>query len=222
MKRTIVITMVAGLAVAGCATERKAPTAAAPVPAAAPAAPASAKAAPTADKPAVKVGDTYEFAGNFVTVNCKRWEVKELNKDGFNISECGEYLSYISIDNGNLARIVTKSGDKVVQFSPTAQTLSFPLSTGKSWTGSYRGYTADDGSNWESNVSCQVKAFEPVKVAAGEMEAFRIECTDSWASGPFRGQATSTNWYAPKAKTVVKAMNSTSKFNMELASYSLK
>lgn len=221
MKRTTLLTIFAALAVTACATGGNAPSAAAPSASAAPATAATAH-APTAEKPVIHVGDTYEFAGNFVTVNCKRWEVKEVDKDGFNISQCGEYLSYISTANGNLVRIVTKSGDKAVQFSPTAQTLSFPLTTGKSWTGTYGGYTADDGSTWDSEVSCQVKAFETVKVAAGSMEAFRIECTDNWASGPFRGRSTSTNWYAPKAKTVVKAVNSTEKFNMELASYQLK
>jgi hypothetical protein len=182
--------------------------------------PAFAADAPPAEKPAPKVGDVLEYTKRFVTIDCKRWEVKALDKDGYTVTQCGDNLAYIDAETGNMARIVTQSGSKLLEFKPRSPTLAFPLQVGKKWAGDYEGYRASNRTSWKSHVACQVKSFEPIKVAAGEFEAFRVECEDAWESTPFHGFSDSVSWYAPKLGTIVKSTNtSQSEFDFELAGY---
>jgi hypothetical protein len=166
--------------------------------------PALADAPPPANQPSAKVGDVIEYDARLGTVACKRWEVTEAT-DAASVLQCGNNLA--SIANGNLMKIVTKSGDTLVEFKPYAQSLFFPLETGKKWEGKYVGYTASNGATWNGDNSCEVKPPETVKVAAGEFEAYRIDCVDSWKSGQFSGQSHTSAWYAPKVGTTVKSVN---------------
>lgn len=182
-----------------------------------------AQTAPPAEKPTPKVGDVLEYVKDYVTVGCKRWEVKEVNKDGFNISQCGDNLAYLSTQTATVAKIVTTAGKTMVEFKPGSPVLSFPLQVGKKWEGKYDGTRADTGASWTSSVTCEAKSFETVKVPAGAFEAFKIDCTDSWESPPFRGASEASAWYAPKVGTIVKQVNpSQSAFDYELASYAIK
>lgn len=182
--------------------------------------PALAADAPPAEKPAPKVGDALEYTRRFVTIECKRWEVMALDKDGYTLTQCGDNLAYIDPETATVARIVSKSGSKLLEFKPRSPTLAFPLQIGKKWQGEYEGYRAANGTHWKSHVSCEAKAFEPVKVAAGEFEAYHIECEDAWESTPFHGFSHSVSWYAPKLGAVVKSTNtSQSEFDFELAGY---
>jgi hypothetical protein len=174
-------------------------------------------------KPSPKVGDVVEFDKLFATVPCKRWEVKELDKNGLQISQCGDNFAHYDAATGALVRIVTKDGDKLVQFSPRATSIDFPLSVGKRWSGKYDGYTNDDGASWNATTQCAVKGEEKVKVPAGEFDALRIECEDAWQSGPFSGVSKTTTWYAPKVGMTVKSVNPESaKWNYELTGYQSK
>jgi hypothetical protein len=176
-----------------------------------------------ADKPSPKVGDVFEFVDKFVSIACKRWEVKEIDKDGYIISECGNNLAYLDAQTDTVAKIVTKDGSRLVEFKPRSPTLSFPLQVGKKWEGDYDGYRAAAGTSWKSHVTCEAKAFETVKTAAGEFPAYRIDCQDAWESTPFHGVADSTSWYAPKVGNIVKSVNpSQSAFEYELAGYAAK
>lgn len=176
-----------------------------------------------APQPTPKVGDVVEFDKLFATVPCKRWEVKEVNKGGLHISQCENNFAHFDAASGAMVRIVTKDGDKLVQFSPRATSIDFPLTVGKTWSGSYDGYTNDDGASWNAKSNCAVKSEEKVKVQAGEFDALRIECEDAWSSGPFSGVSKTTTWYAPKVGTVVKSHNPESaKWNYELTGYQAK
>jgi hypothetical protein len=178
--------------------------------------------APVAERPTVKPGSSWDYADKVASVPCKHWEYVGDEK-GFRVGKCEGYKSYTSIENNNLVRILDKDGDKVVQFSPSAVAISFPLKVGKKWDGSYTGFTADDGAQWEGSTSCEVKAYEKVTVAAGTFDAYRIECSGWWNAGAAQGRAESTAWYAPKAAAIVKSVNpSAPKFNLELTGYSLK
>jgi hypothetical protein len=184
--------------------------------------PAFAENAPTADKPTPKVGDVFEYVTRFVAIDCQRWEVTAVNQGGYNISKCGDYEAYADAGSGTLTKIVS-GGKPVFEFKPYTPTLVFPLELGKKWQGKYDGYRADQGASWNSNVSCEAKAFEPVKVPAGDFDAYRVACTDNWQSGAFSGESDSTFWYAPKIGAVVKNVNaSDSAFDYELASYHVK
>ncbi|MET0334573.1 MAG: hypothetical protein ABW190_09910 [Rhizobacter sp.] len=184
---------------------------------------AAAQSSAPVPKPSPKVGDVLEFDKLYVTVPCKRWEVKELDKNGLQVSQCGDNLAYFEVATGALVRIVTKDGDKLVQFSPRSTSIEFPLSVGKTWSGSYDGYTNDDGAQWNAKSKCTVQAAEKVKVPAGEFDALRILCEDAWSSGPFSGVSKTTSWYAPQVGTVVKAVNpEAARWNYELVSHQSK
>jgi hypothetical protein len=184
------------------------------------ASPALAADPPPAEKPMPKVGDMLEYTKRFVAIDCKHWEVKEVNKDGYTVTQCGDNLAYIDAETTTVARIVSKSGSKLLEFKPHSPTLAFPLQIGKKWQGDYEGYRASNRTSWKSHVTCEAKAFEAVKVAAGEFQAYRIECQDAWESTPFHGFNDTVNWYAPKLGTVVKSTNtSQSDFDFELAGY---
>ena len=175
-----------------------------------------------AERPAPKVGDVYEYAEKYQTVSCKRWEVKEI-KEGMIVSRCGENTAYVSAENGNIVRIVAGDGKSLDEFKPYFPYLAFPMKIGKTWSAKYNGFTAIDGYTWDSNVTCEVKAFEKVKVPAGELPAYRIECKDSWQVGGFSGTDASTHWYSPAAQAVVKvASPERDKWNSELTSFTAK
>lgn len=177
--------------------------------------------APAAPQPGYEVGDVLVYKDRFVTVDCQRWEVTDLDRDGYRVSRCGDFLAYVDNGTGRLFKIVTEAGDKLVRFKPGLPTLSFPLAVGKHWSGEYEGYTNSDGAVWTGDASCTVKAREAVEVAAGTFDAYRIECQDDWTAGPFSGVSNSTTWYAPEVGAVVKSVNAQdSKWNMELQSYS--
>lgn len=185
------------------------------------AAPAFAQAG--APKPTPKVGDVFEYDKLYITVPCKRWEVKEVDKNGQHLVQCENNIAQFEAATGAMQRIVTKDGDKLVQFTPRATSIQFPLAVGQSWTGRYDGYTNDDGASWNADTKCAVKSEEKVKVPAGEFDTLRIECEDAWSAGPFSGVSKTTSWYAPKLGTVVKSHNPESaKWNYELTGYKLK
>jgi len=185
--------------------------------------PGSAADAPPAERPAPKVGDVLEYTKRFVTIDCKRWEVKDVNRDGYTISQCGDNLAYIDTGTGTMVRIVGQGGASLIEFKPRSPTLAFPLQIGKKWEGDYEGYRASAGVHWKSHVTCEVKSFEPVKVVAGEFDAYRVQCAEAWESTPFHGFSDSVSWYAPKLGTVVKSTNtSQGDFDFELARYGAK
>jgi hypothetical protein len=185
--------------------------------------PALADTLPPADKPSAKVGDIFEYEARFVRVPCKRWEVVDTNKGGSIVLQCGDKLAYISADTGNLTKIVGQGGDTLVEFKPFSPGTSFPLEVGKKWEGKYTGYTADDGYRWEGDTRCEVKPPESVKVPAGQFEAYRIDCVDSWELAGASGQAHTSAWYAPKAGTTVKFVHAEDpKWNYQLTGISRK
>ena len=172
--------------------------------------------------PHAAVGDVFVYARKFADVACARWEITALDQDGFVVSKCGDDTAYNLASTGALVRITGRGGRKLVDFTPSAPGVQFPLSVGKSWTASYIGYTADDGVTFQSQQSCKVSAFETVQVPAGALPAYRIDCDDHWNAAPFSGTSHTASWYSPQAHTVVKARNDgDSKWNVDLTSYTL-
>jgi hypothetical protein len=169
------------------------------------------------------VGLVIEYDEQVASRGCKRWEVTATDKDGSYISECGDNIAYHSAENGTLTKIVSKSGDTVVEFKPQAFGLSFPLEVGKKWDGKYTGYTAYNGVSWDSDTRCEVKPPEIVTVPAGQFDAYRIDCVHNWTSGGLDGQAHISAWYAPKVGAVVKSVNAESpEWNSQVTSITEK
>ena len=82
--------------------------------------------------------------------------------------------------------------------------LQFPLSVGKKYSVKQNW----DNGNGYTEYKAEVQAFEKVRVAAGEFDAFRIKYEGFWnqrVGGTFSGRAEWTRWYAPAVKGNVKS-----------------
>lgn len=171
--------------------------------------------------PAPKAGNWMQYSDRLMSVPCQRWQVKEANRKGEMITQCGDNLMHMSLANDlNPVKVVKASGETLVEFKPFFPQLSYPLSLGKKWSGEYDGFSADDGAKWSSKVSCEVKAWEKVTVAAGQFDSYRIECQEKWrAMLILTGESRSTRWYAPAVGMVVKAVGDKSKWDHQLAGY---
>lgn len=183
--------------------------------------PAIAVDAPRVERPPVaKAGQTMEYASRLMSVDCPDWKIKEPNRNGVIISQCDDKLMHIAADSMNPIKVVKTNGDTLVEFKPYFPQLAYPLHLGRKWSGEYSGYTADDGAKWSSKVSCEVKAWEKVKVVAGIFDSYRIECEEKWrAMLILTGESKSTRWYAPALGLVVKSTSSMSKWDHQLAAY---
>ena len=177
---------------------------------------------PIAERPVYKDGDVFEYVERFHSVACKRWEMKGRAADGARISRCDDNIAYFSAETGALLRIAKTDGTELVKIEPQAQSIPFPLQIGTKWSGDFRISTAEDVVSPIVNETCEVVSFETVKVAAGDLPAFRFDCATNWSVWFLHGTLTVTSWYAPSAKAVVKVVNgSDPKWNMELARYSI-
>lgn len=182
---------------------------------------AAADAPPANQPPAARAGQMMQYTDRLMSVPCQRWQVKEANRKGEMITQCGDNLMHMSVANDlNPVKVVKASGETLVEFKPFFPQLSYPLSLGKKWSGEYDGFSADDGAKWSSKVSCEVKAWEKVTVAAGQFDSYRIECQEKWrAMLILTGESRSTRWYAPAVGMVVKAVGDKSKWDHQLAGY---
>jgi len=168
--------------------------------------------------PATKPGAGFTFVDGAFLVKCNHWKVIDRNTGGLIVSTCGDYTMYVTAENGNPVRTLNARHETVAQFVPYYPDTSFPLFVGKKWTGKYNG---QEGSfiKWSGELDCAATAFEPVQVAAGKYEAYRIECSDKWDAGIIfmHGIKKSTRWYAPSVNMIIKSVNADSKWNYELA-----
>ena len=181
-----------------------------------------ARAQAPAPLPQAAVGDTFTYRSTFATVRCPTWRITSLDQDGMVVSQCGDDTAYMLRSTGGLVRITGRGGKDLVRFTPASTGLQFPLALGKSWTGAYTGYTADDGISFESRQSCKVTAWETIDTAAGALPSYRVDCEDRWQAGPFSGINHLASWYAPQAHTVVRTRSDGDvKWNSDLVSYSV-
>jgi hypothetical protein len=175
-----------------------------------------------AERPQFHAGDVFEYVDRFQTVECKRWEFVGLDGDAMT-NRCGDNVAWFAADTGALLRITGKGGRELVSYKPFAPAIPFPLQIGSKWGGAFEVSTAGDLITPDLDESCEVMAYETVRVVAGELGAFRFDCVTRWSVGFLHGTVTITSWYAPAAKTVVKSVNgSDSKWDLELASYRLQ
>ena len=177
---------------------------------------------PIADRPVYKDGDVFEYVERFQSVACKRWEMTGRAADGTQVSRCDGNVAYFAAETGALLRIVGADGGDLVKMVPYSPPIPFPLQLGMTWSGAFRLSTAEDPVSPMVDEACAVVSYETIKVAAGDLAAFRIDCVTAWTVWPLHGTVAVTSWYAPAARTVVKVINaSDSRWDMELASYSI-
>lgn len=158
-----------------------------------------------AEQPDVKVGDQWQFVVYYGVPSTKpnrAWVITSVAPSGIAGTENGEPL------------VLTP--DLNVLESPrerysNPKALSFPLEVGKRWR-----YTTDwvfkpKGSNGSSITDVVVIGHEKVTVPAGEFNAFKLVAKGSLSgvspiNSQYAGVVTTTYWYAPAARAVVKSV----------------
>jgi len=84
-----------------------------------------------------------------------------------------------------------------------APNLDFPLTVGKQWSREYKTTYVGGTKQVARKVTYEVKGVEEVTTQAGTFRAFKLESDDR--SGP-RDYWTTTYWYSPETKSIVKSV----------------
>ena len=159
-----------------------------------------------ADRPAIKVGDRWHFVLYYTvpsTTPNRVWVVTSVAPTGIEGTENGEPLRLTPELN-------VLESPRHKESNPKA--LSFPLEVGRQW-----GYATDwvfkaKGSNGSSIVDVAVVGHEKIRVPAGEFDAFKLVARGSLhgtspINSQYAGETTTTYWYAPEARAIVKSVS---------------
>jgi hypothetical protein len=157
---------------------------------------------PRADLPTIKVGDSWRWIRSDRRTGQQEADTLRTVKSVSATTIEGEENGGGYVQSTTLAVLETpefkRSGD--------ARFLDFPLEVGKKWSFAYTqaGKTRPYEMRWQYET--EIVAYEKVKVPAGEFDAFKIVSKGFGNSlrGNYSGSATSTSWYAPAARGVVK------------------
>ena len=158
-----------------------------------------------AERPTLKVGDSWHFVMYYTvpsTTPNRAWVITSVTLDGIEGTENGELLKLTPELN-------VLDSPRTRESNP--QTLKFPLEVGKRWRYSTEWLFKAKGSKGSSNYDVAVTGYEKIKVPAGEFDAFKLGFTASLhGTSPigshYGGDVTSTYWYAPKARAIVKSV----------------
>lgn len=155
-----------------------------------------------AERPDVKVGDQWHFASGYVAPSTpdRIWVVTAVTASGIEGTENGQPLK--------LTRDLN-AVDSPRRTDSDPRGLSFPLEVGKQWTYSSDFRLKRPGVKGRAEVNVTVVGYEKVRVAAGEFDAFKLESRSEFKAtapdGPVSGVATTTYWYAPAARAIVRS-----------------
>lgn len=162
--------------------------------------------AQTAQRPAIAVGDNWQFVVYYTvpsrTPN-RSWVITSVGSERLLGTENGEALTLTAELN-----VV----DSPRQSETNPLSLSFPLEVGKRWRYASNWLFKPKSSRGSIVVDVAVVGYEPIEVIAGKFEAFKLaaigELGGSSPSNTFyAGQTTNTYWYAPAARAIVKSVH---------------
>ena len=162
--------------------------------------------AQTADLPSVKVGDQWQFAVYYSVPSAEPnrvWVVTSVTPTGIEGTENGEPLILTPELNVLESPRHKESNPK---------TLSFPLEVGKRWRYASDWVFKAKGSKGSVIVDVTVVGNEKLKVPAGEFDAFKLVAKGSLhgtspINSHYAGETTTTYWYAPAARVIVKSVH---------------
>ena len=152
-----------------------------------------------ATKPSYKKGETWLYSV----------------KEGGSIGSSSNLLNgtyEVSIVNGKMKTAAVTGSQKedldprppvllgLLTFAPN---LNFPLTVGKTWSREYKGTYVGSNKPIARTISYEVKGIEQVTTPAGTFRAFKLE-SDDRAGG--RDYYTTTYWYSPETKSIVKSV----------------
>ena len=151
-----------------------------------------------AAKPAYKNGESWLFTS------------KDSGTIGSDPSKILNGTYQLSIVGGKF-KIEEITGSQKDELDPRPPTLScllaycpnlnFPLTIGKQWSRDYKGAYIGSSKTMARKVTYEVKGVEQVTTVAGTFRAFKLESDDR--AGP-RDYWTTTYWYSPETKSIVK------------------
>jgi hypothetical protein len=174
-----------------------------------------------AHAPALKAGDRWEFAVYYAVPSrepSRVWTIASVTSMSIEGKENGERLVLTPELNVLDSPRASESNPK---------SLSFPLEVGKRWRYVTEWLFKAKGSKGRSEVDVEVVALEKVRVPGGEFEAFKLVSKGrlsgtSPINSQYAGETTSTYWYAPAARAVVRSVSHNPYLGMstvELVSY---
>ncbi len=177
-----------------------------------------------AAQPDVKVGDQWQFVMYYNVPSTKpnrAWVITSVTPTGIAGTENGEPLM-LTTDLNVLESPRHKDSN------PKA--LSLPLEVGKRWRYASNWMFKAKGANGSSIVDVVVIGHEKVTVPAGEFDAFKLVAKGSLSgvspiNSQYAGETTTTYWYAPAARTIVKSVSHNSYLGMstvELVEFQLR
>jgi hypothetical protein len=158
-----------------------------------------------ADRPIVKAGDRWQFVeyyGIASTEPNRDWVMTSVTPSRLEGTENGEPL-VLTPELNVLESPRSKNSDP--------KGLSFPLEIGKQWRFTTEWEFKVTGSKGSSIVDVEVVGHEKVSVPAGDFEAFKLMSKGSIRGVSTKGslveaEVTSTYWYAPAARAIVKSL----------------
>jgi hypothetical protein len=156
-----------------------------------------------ATRPDIRVGDRWEFAvydSAPTRVPSRTWVVTSVTPSGIEATENGAPLR-LTLDLNVL--------DSPRQSETNPGLLRFPLEVGKRWSYDTQWTFKLKGSTGTLAMAVEVQARERVSVPAGEFDAFRLFARgklggNSPAQSVYEAETTTTYWYAPAARAIVK------------------
>jgi hypothetical protein len=158
-----------------------------------------------AEQPVVKAGDAWWFAVYFgvpTSEPSRHWVITSITPTMVAGTENGEPLTLTPELN-------VLESPRTRESNPKA--LSFPLEVGKRWRFDSDWLFKPKGSKGSTSVEVTVLAYEKITVPGGEFDAFKLVATGrlrgtSPINSRYDGETTTTYWYAPAARAVVRSV----------------
>jgi hypothetical protein len=123
------------------------------------------------------------------TVGERVWQGKKV------VTFANPQSTILSTPEGAWLAIVGAGDKPIIAWDPPSS-WDYPLTVGKTWTGSYR-VTVGTNPPISYDQRCTVEGYEDVTVPAGTFKAFKIACSTTTG-------AESTDWFSPELGIFVK------------------
>jgi hypothetical protein len=162
--------------------------------------------AQVAQQPVMAVGDSWKFVVYYTVpsrVPNRTWTITSIERERLLGTENGDPLTLTH--ELNLV-------DSPRQAETNPRSLSFPLAVGKRWRYKSNWLFKPKSSRGTIDADVVVVAYEPIEVPAGRFESFKLQAVaELGGSSPsdtfYAGQTTTTYWYAPAARAIVKSVH---------------
>ncbi len=171
----------------------------------------------TADKPLWQTGAFWQYQGSSngrQTYMTHRFEgTEEIEGRQYYVVRTGSQRTYFT-DELHLAFIRNARGETINVSEPPMARFKWPLKVGESWT-QHVTHTIS-GRTYTYHQDFKVLAYEKIRVAAGEFEAFKI------SRAVVNGVTYEEYWYAPLVGNIIKMVSTSGtggEVEYELVSY---